>query len=245
MENELKTLGLTDNEIKVYSALLDIGENTVGPLVAKLGMHRQVIYDTLAGLEKKNMVGKAIKQGGRQHFHVSRPENILADLKKKQLVAETIIPQIENMLTGQKRGQEIKVYEGEKSFRELMIKNDEKMPPGSETLVVSSSISKYLNIMSTSRSFIRSNRLREKKNITTKYIFNQTQKDEVLKVKRPNMSCRFLAQGYNSPVSFQVWSASVSLVSYGSDVFVIEIENQDFLKTYTEYFNLLWNIAKE
>jgi len=35
MNNELQKLGLTPNEIKIYNILLEIGENTVGPIIKK------------------------------------------------------------------------------------------------------------------------------------------------------------------------------------------------------------------
>ncbi|MCK5510649.1 helix-turn-helix domain-containing protein [Candidatus Parcubacteria bacterium] len=244
MQNELKQLGLTDNEIKVYITLLEIGENTVGPIINKLKIHRQVAYDALEGLEKKNFVDRIIKTK-RYHYRVSDPKNVLDEIKRKENIANNLIPEINKKIKGQERGQEIKIYEGEKAFRELTLKNDGKMSPNSKTYVITGSTKKYLEIMEISKAFEKSKKIRKKKKITTKIIFLESQRDESKKINRDYSELKFLAEGYASPVAFQIWTESISLISYGSEIFVIEIKNKDFRDAYLNYFNLLWKIAKK
>ncbi len=244
MQNELKQLGLTDNEIKVYLTLLEIGENTVGPIINKLKIHRQVAYDALEGLEKKNFVDRIIK-AKRYHYRVSNPKNVLDEIKRRENIANNLIPEINKKIKGQKRGQEIKIYEGEKAFRELILKNDEKMPPNSKTYIVTGNTEKYLNIMKISKAFEKSKKIREKKKVATKIIYTENQREESKKVDRKYYQCKYLSHEYASPTAFQVWLESVSLFSYGSEIFIIEIKNKDFRDAYLNYFNLLWKIAKK
>lgn len=244
MQNELKQLGLTDNEIKVYLTLLEIGENTVGPIINKLKIHRQVAYDALEGLEKKSFVDRIIK-AKRYHYSVSNPKNVLDEIKRRENIANNLIPEINKKIKGQKKGQEIKIYEGEKAFRELMLKNDEKMPPNSKTYAVTGSTEKYLDIMKTSKSFEKSKKIRQKKKITTMIIFPESQREESKKVDRKYSKFKFLTEGYAAPTAFQIWPESISLISYGSEIFIIEIKNKDFRDAYSNHFNLLWKIAKK
>lgn len=244
MENKLKQLGLTNNEIKVYVTLLDIGENTVGPIIKKLRIHRQVAYDALEGLEEKNMVIHTTKNG-RRYYRIADSKNILDDIKYKERIARSLMPEINKKLTGQKKGQEIKVYEGQKVYRELVLKNDESMPANSETYVISGAALKYEEVMRISHFLEKSNKIRKKKNIKTKLLFGNDLREEAKNTPRVNKECRFLDQEYNPPVSLQIWHNSVNLISFGNDVFVIEIKNEDFRQAYLNYFNLLWKIAKK
>lgn len=244
MENELKQLGLTDNEIKVYLALLEIGENTVGPIINKLKIHRQVAYDTLEGLEKKNMVVKTIK-GRRNHFRIANPKNILDSIKRKEQIVNSLIPEINKKLAGQKRGQEIKVYEGEKAYRELTLKNDEKMLVNSETYVISGAPQKWAETMIVSGTLRKSNKIRQRKNIKTKILYSEDMREKAKNIDRVIQDYRFLNQKYSPPVSIQIWYDSVTLISFGSEIFTIEIKNKNFREAYLNYFNLFWKIAKK
>ncbi|MFA5961358.1 MAG: helix-turn-helix domain-containing protein [Parcubacteria group bacterium] len=248
MENELKQLGLTPNEIKIYNALLELGENTVGPLIKKLGMHRQVAYDALEGLESKKMILKTTKNN-RLVFRVANPQNILDNIKQQEIIASSLVEEINSKLTGQQKGQEIRVYEGAKAYRELIKRKDDLMPENSQYLVVTGAAMKFKEIMLKSGVFERSNRIRMKKNIKTKLIFGNISSAEAQLVKRANSEYRFLPEGYSSPTSFDIWHDSITLNSYGSgngdDMFCIEIKNEDFRQSYLTYFDLLWKMAKK
>lgn len=243
MDSKLRQLGLTDNEIKVYNILLEIGENTVGPIIKKLKIHRQVAYDALSGLEKKNMVLSSLKNG-RNHYRVADPGNILENIKREEDIAKSLIPEINKKLIGQKKGQEIKVFEGAKAFREFILDNDRRTAPNSTIYVVSGSRLRYLEIMK-EVNFKKSNEIRARKNIKTKIVFPGNQREDAKLTIRKKSEYRFIAQDVVPPTAFQVFHDSVILISFGSEIFFIQIKNKDFRDTYINYFNLLWKIAKK
>jgi len=47
MIEKLKEAGLTENESKIYLALLEIGPANAGLISRKSGLHRRVVYDSL------------------------------------------------------------------------------------------------------------------------------------------------------------------------------------------------------
>lgn len=242
MKEKLKQLGLRPNEIKVYTTLLDLGQSTVGPMVKKTGMHRQLVYDALFNLEAKDMVLKTTKSN-RFYFSVADPVSLVNHVKQQELLARSVAQEVNEKLVGQKKGQEIKIYEGEKAFRDLTKRNDDLQPPNSEYLVVTGVGINFKKIMQKSKVFQRSNRIRKKKNIKTKLIYCNVSKKGHSTMGRANAEARFLDKGYDSPTAFAVWHDSVNLISYGSSVFCIEIKNDDFLKAYKNYFNFLWSVA--
>jgi sugar-specific transcriptional regulator TrmB len=248
MDNELKQLGLTPNEIKIYNTLLEIGENTVGPIIKKTGMHRQVAYDALEGLADKKMVVSTTKNN-RLYFRVTNPKNILDNIKQQENIARNLVSEISKKLSHQKKGQEIRIYEGDKAYREFVMRQDDLQPENSEYLVVTGAALKFKDIMMKMGVFERSNRIRAKKNIKTRLIFSNIDPEEAKKVKRANSEYRLLPEGFDSPTSFDIWHDCITINFYGSgdgsDMFCIEIRNDDFRKAYINYFNLLWKLAKK
>ena len=56
MAMEIREAGLTENESKVYLALLDLGPSLAGQISRKTGMHRRTVYDTTEMLIKKGLI---------------------------------------------------------------------------------------------------------------------------------------------------------------------------------------------
>ena len=83
MSEELKQAGLTENESKVYLALLDLGPSLAGQISRKAGLHRRTVYDTADMLAKKGLIGYILKNN-RRLFQASNPNRILEIIKEKQ-----------------------------------------------------------------------------------------------------------------------------------------------------------------
>lgn len=244
MEEILKKLGLTYNEIRVYMTFLELGENTVGPIIKKLNIHRQIAYNALDSLMERNMVVK-ITKNNRNYYKIADPQNILENIKLKEQLAISIIPEISERMSGQRKGQEIKIYEGEKAYRDLVLKNEELMPAGSTTYVISGGSGRFFDLMKKTGALDKSNRIRTAKNIQTKILYSHDMKKKLTEDLKKNRENRFLSHKISPPISIQLWHDSVNLISFGSDVFVIEIKNEDFYQAYLDYFNIFWAIAKE
>ena len=82
-ESLLEKLGLTKGEIKVYLALNTLGESTVGPIGAESKVSKSKIYDILAKLIYKGLVGYIIKDGVK-YFLANDPHVILDYMEKKE-----------------------------------------------------------------------------------------------------------------------------------------------------------------
>ena len=72
----LKKVGISEGEIKVYSALLDTGKSPVNIIHEKVGMERRNIYDILNKLIERGLV-TYITENKRRLFQVSHPNKII------------------------------------------------------------------------------------------------------------------------------------------------------------------------
>ena len=63
LESSLLKLNFTPNEIKVYSALFEIGKCRAGKIIELTGMHRNLVYLALENLEARGLLTKVLVKG--------------------------------------------------------------------------------------------------------------------------------------------------------------------------------------
>ena len=83
----LKALGLSDREIAIYCALLQLGPASIRDLAAKADVNRGSSYETLKGLVKKGIVNY-LPKGKRRIFQAEDPSRLLALAEEKQQALE-------------------------------------------------------------------------------------------------------------------------------------------------------------
>lgn len=135
MKEELKQLGLTEGEAKVYQALLKIGSTTVGPLVKESKVSYSKIYEVTNRLLKKGLISYVIKEKTK-YFQAAEPHRILDYLKEKQKEAEDkinifnkLLPTLEHSTKQKKEEANIFIgFKGLKTAYEILLKDKTKDP---------------------------------------------------------------------------------------------------------------------
>ena len=79
----LRELGLTEGEIKVYLALIGLGEVTSGPIVKEARVSLSKVYQILDRLSKKGLVAHILKNNTK-YFKAADPNRLLVYLNEKQ-----------------------------------------------------------------------------------------------------------------------------------------------------------------
>ncbi len=82
LEEILRKTGLSNGEIRVYLALLDLGSTSVNRIHEKTGIERRNIYDILNKLIERGMINYIFEQNKR-HFQLANPNKILGYLDEK------------------------------------------------------------------------------------------------------------------------------------------------------------------
>ncbi|MFH1053441.1 MAG: helix-turn-helix domain-containing protein [Candidatus Woesearchaeota archaeon] len=117
--HELKILGLTNGEIKVYSAILHIGSSSINNIHEKTGMERRAIYDIINKLIEKGLISYTIEQRKRT-YQCSPPNKLKEEIKhrKEELDNfEKIVPQIENIYNSSKPAIRVEVFRGKEGIK--------------------------------------------------------------------------------------------------------------------------------
>jgi sugar-specific transcriptional regulator TrmB len=93
----LKEAGLTEGEIKVYLALLEIGSATSGKIVEKSGVARSIIYQLLEKLAQKGLVSH-ITKSKTKHYEAAPPQKILEYIEHRREEFEQNKAEVEALL---------------------------------------------------------------------------------------------------------------------------------------------------
>lgn len=125
IETILKNFGLSEKEIAVYLAVIELGPSSVREISAKSKVNRGTTYDILKALIALGLVSYFNKES-KQYFAAEAPEKLLSaiDQKKEQLDevrgnVENSLPLICTLFEKQGGKPVVKYYEGSKGVRQI------------------------------------------------------------------------------------------------------------------------------
>jgi sugar-specific transcriptional regulator TrmB len=248
MHEDLKKLGLTDNEIKVYLSLLKIGETAVGGIINDLKIHRQIAYNALNSLEQKNMVSKTMKNRVH-HYRANDPAIVVENIKQQELIAQRLVKTLQDTMKKSRHEHEINVYDGRTKIRNFFMARDRNLPRESVIRVITNYADKYEKVLGQDFLIKKYNELTIKKKHQFRIIIGESKRQEIepitAKLGKLNVrKVRFLEDALISPMAIEVWDQGISFSSFEDDWFVIEVKNPAFIRSYRRYFDSLWPIAK-
>ena len=228
---ELKQAGLTENESKVYIALIDLGPSLAGQISRKTGMHRRTVYDTTEMLIKKGLVGYMLKNN-RRLFQASNPQRILEIIREKQNLLAPLISQLSEKFVSTKEKEETNFYKGKEGLKTVF----EDQLSAKEILILGASPKAYEVLQFYFKWY---DKARKEKKIKARII--STSKS----IKRiPLAEIKYLPEKYSNPVSVNIYGDKVAIILWANVPLAIVIKNKEISEGYKNYFELLWNIAK-
>lgn len=122
----LKNFGLSEKEIAVYLALIELGSSSVRTISQKARINRGTTYDILKSLINLGIISYYNKES-KQYFIAERPETLLAVIDKKQEELREVKENIEESLPlfktiFEKQGGKpvVKLYEGLIGIRHIL-----------------------------------------------------------------------------------------------------------------------------
>jgi sugar-specific transcriptional regulator TrmB len=122
MELELRKLGLSEKEVRVYLAGLELGPNSVQNIAKEAGLSRPTAYEIIKKLEDKKLFLE-IKQKNKKLFRAQSPENILGILRTQKREIEEkereFIRIIATLEAKYSKEEGIRVFKGKESLKNL------------------------------------------------------------------------------------------------------------------------------
>ena len=233
----IRKAGLTENEAKVFSTLLEQGPSPAGIISRKSGLHRRVIYDTIEMLIKKGLVGYILKNN-KKLFQASNPNRLIEIIKEKQESIEDILPEMLAMYSKTKEKEETNFYKGKNGLKTVF---EDQLNEKKEILIIGASTLAY-EMMEFYFHWFDKRRVKEK--IKTKIIFTSEKRTNVPKISLSEI--KFLPEKYSSPLAINIYGDKIAIILWSKEnPFAVVIKNKEISEGYKKHFNLLWSIAKK
>ncbi len=245
----LKKLGLDGNEIRVYLALLEIGQTTTGPLVKKSSIPSSKIYHVLDSLIDKGIVSYII-EGKVKLFRANRPAILrhLLDLREQETEKlkqelENILPSLDHEFLAEKKEYSVELLEGLRGIKtvyeislDIGQKGDVMYTMGYPILA-----SQFLNAY-----FKDYHKRLVRRGLRAKILYDYDTWFYKKREPRPHAEQRYLPQGIKTPAFIHVFKEYVGImVVTEKQKLCILIKNKEIANSYLHYFNLLWKLGKE
>lgn len=244
--NSLLTLGLTQREVNVYLALLNIGSGTVTEITRKAGINRTTGYDILDALVGKGFVSISGKEP-KQEYAAESPEKILAYLEQEQTKAQEklesakqLVPQLKTLHNISNRPK-VRYYEGTDGLKEVYedtLKSKEDLRALANVEETESALDHY---------FPKYYQRRAAKNINMRAIFPDSPGARHLKSKDSIEKRQTLIvpdNKYNLKPEINVYDNKVMIASWREKLGII-IESQEIADAFKMLFELAWKEAEK
>lgn len=117
-EEILKSLGLSDKEIKIYLASLQLGSSLVQDIANFAKLNRTSAYDLLKSLEQKGFVSYTI-QSGKRFYQATQPNKIIGMLKEREELVKKILPELNSLSESTTKRPNVEVYMGKEGLKTI------------------------------------------------------------------------------------------------------------------------------
>ena len=243
----LHQIGLSEGEVRIYLALLRLGEAKKSKLAKESEVSSSKVYEICDKLQKKGLVGIVIKERVR-YFKAMEPKRILdffsektSQFEKQKDALINLIPDLENQSKNQESNAFL--YEGMKAIKNFYKGILEELKSGDEYYVIG--VNYGDNLPGIKEFFENYHRQRAKKGIKVKMLVNYDSKESLVKTIRSNSEIRFLPQYLLNNMIILFYKNKSFIFFLAKDSVGILIENEEVTKGFKAYFNAFWKIAKK
>lgn len=239
IRENLSNAGLTENEIKVYSCLLELGARTAGAISRKTGLHRRVIYDVTERLIQKGLIGY-ILENNKKIFHAANPSRFLEMIEEEKRNMEKILPDMLKLfnLKKEKPSEDTLFFKGKEGLKSIF---EDQIAEGKEILIVDTSNLAYemFDIY-----FHWFDKRRKAKKIPAKILFNEIDKTKTKKL--PLAEIKYLPKEYSNPAAINIYGDNVAIIHWSKEKpFAVLIRQKEIADGYRKYFEIMWAAARK
>lgn len=243
----LEQIGLTESEVRVYLALLKLGETTAGPIVDEARVTRSKIYDILERLKNKGLVSYITKESTK-YFSAADPSNILEYLNNKEKEIEKQKVSVKNLLKKleqqYKKAIEKKIAEvfigmgGMQNAFNLLIKEFTQ-----NEIYYAFGAGKGEDVEKIQIFFDRLHKERVKKRVKSNIIFNESSRGLFISQEKSKfVKARYLIK--STPAAINIYKNYTIIAILVKEPITFLIRNEEVAESFKEYFKVMWKIAK-
>ncbi len=234
----LEDIGLTNAEIKVYLALLELGTATAGPIIEKTGLQSSVVHATLNKLIEKGFIS-FIKEGQRKHYQAANPKHIVEFINEKRERFEAVLPELLIKQNLAKEKPEVITFRGIKGIKELLYEILEAGGTEHHTFGSSSE-----SLMLGEAWWVSYHKKRAGKGITAKLLFNESLKSWKAESKYPKSEVKYTKQGFEPLTETIIRNDKIGIIIWTKKPIGVLLQNKAAADSYDNFWKIMWEAAE-
>lgn len=234
--SKLQQIGLNLNEARIYLALLNLGPSQAGKISKETEINRTTIYDSINRLIEKGLVSYTL-QANKKVFQAVSPSELLNQAKEKERIVEEILPELNKIFHESKEKEESNIFKGRKGIRSIL----NSILNYKEYIAFGSS-GRFLEIMKYDFELFQRNK--KEKKIKARVIIPETSK-KTEQVRLAYSAFKYIPEEFSSPTTTFVFGNNTTIIVWSENPIATLIKSEEVAKSYKNYFELLWKIAKK
>jgi sugar-specific transcriptional regulator TrmB len=241
---QLKELGLTEGQVKVYIAVLELGTAGIQQIQEKTALERRAIYDILNKLIEKGLIAYTEEKEKRK-YQCSHPKVLKETIEEKQKQLSELsakIPEITSLYNFNRPEIRAEVYRGNAALRTLLEEALEY--PATYWIGGNSGVERCSEEM---RLWFK--RWTKKRVEAKKYMYDLVDYGTFLEDFPPQdlkkhkqylyKYCQ-LPQDLKSPMVIIIFGNKVVQVLWSKQSFAFVIDSPEIRESFMKYFNYFW-----
>lgn len=246
MLNQLKNVGLSENEAKVYIAMLELGPATVLDIASKAGINRPTAYVQIESLKKRGLVSTQTK--GKKTLFIAESPNQLEsmlerenkDIELKRDEVSKVLPELMTMfsLGGQKP--QVRFFEGREGLTRMQ---EEFLKSKDKQLYAISNLDNVFAVFPRQLNTYTSRRV--EKGIRSRILYTSSEG----KILPDNDAVQLREAKFIDPrklpfsADITVYDDNVAIASLKGTLSGAVITQHEIAESFRNLFGLIWNLA--
>lgn len=246
MLERLTELDLSEGQVRVYKAVLELGVASLKKIQEKTGIERRNIYDILNKLIQRGLVSYTIEKG-KQTYQCTHPNKILGEIEQKEKTLKQLkdeIPRIKDLFNLSKPDIRAEIYRGNEAIKSLLNEvlehkesywlggnnfNQRKAVPESLVIWFQQWMKKRMEQKHMMYDLIGPGTVLEGLHLNEP----EKQRKVYLKVQR-------LPEDLQMPMVAIIFGNKVAQVLWGQQSFAFVLESEEIKDSFMKYFQYFW-----
>lgn len=244
LSKELKEFGLSDNEIKVYVALIQLGPTTAVKISEQANLNRSTTYVQLTALMEYGLVS-TYKNRKKTYFAAESPQNLTRLIEKKITLLQEkkenidqLIPDLIKVFSQMEDNVEIKTFHGIEGLKTM---RTNVLQDGVSELRGVYNFDELYKTFSTEELMEFSNK-RAEAGILSRALYNKHGREAL--VVPPQELTRVSEATHPFGADIYIYGDNISIASTSGNIFGLTITDKRIAMTMKSIFELAWESAK-
>lgn len=236
---QMKKVGLTGNQARVYLALVQKGPQFLQELADNTGIKRTSLYLVIDQMDTDGLIDAEIR-GKRKRYYIKDPKLLLQKAREKFYFLDALVPQLEDVFERQSSGNKIRFYDTKTGLKEALKELNKLNPEKDELLTIEGDIRSAFKL---GYDFWK-DLLAEKKlmQIRSRTIIPSNEKDEFI-IRNHKIQMRTSSLLDEFKIMLYIFSDKVMLM-IPEDQLCVVIENLKIKKALAAMFEVVWKRSK-